>query len=293
MSSVSRVVLVDKPAGPTSFDIVRKARRGFKGRVGHAGTLDPFATGLLVVLLGQATRLSQLLMGQAKEYELTIQFGAVSSTGDPQGEITEGKGRVSRSEVLNALDEFRGEIWQKVPLTSAVKVKGEALYKKAHRGETAETPKRQVTIYDQCLVDFDEEMQTARVVAVTSSGTYLRVLAQDLGAALGVGGYAAALRRTRVGRFSVQSAVEPDMLSPELYTDTRTGVLSVDQALAGLGQLELDAATSRLAANGNLLKIDRRGRIRLYGDGRLLGVYEGDGQMARPLMVFASEGLCE
>lgn len=293
MKPVSRVLLVDKPAGPTSFDVVRKARRGFGGRVGHAGTLDPFATGLLVVLLGQATRLSQLFLGLVKEYELTVQFGAVSTTGDPMGEISDGQGVVSRSEVLRALDDLRGDIWQRVPLTSAVKVNGEALYKKAHRGENAETPERQITIYDLAVLDFDEDAQRARILAVTSSGTYLRVLAQDLGTALGVGGYAAALRRTRIGRFSVESALEMEMLSPQVYSETRMGVLSLDQALAGLGQVELDASESRLARNGNLLSMDSRGRFRVYGQGELLGVYESDGEVARPLMVFASEGPCE
>lgn len=118
MSGLSRVLLVDKPAGPTSFDVVRRARRGFGGRVGHAGTLDPFATGLLVVLLGQATRLSQLFLGLPKEYELTVQFGAESSTGDPMGEISGAGGRTSRDQVVEALDRFRGEIWQKVQVGS-------------------------------------------------------------------------------------------------------------------------------------------------------------------------------
>ena len=140
---MSRVLLVDKPVGPTSFDVVRTARRGFGERVGHAGTLDPFATGLLLVLMGQATRLSQLLLGLPKEYELTVQFGAVSSTGDPTGEITETRWSGHRGRGSAGLwTAFGVRICQKVPLTSAVKVNGEALYKKAHRGETAETPER-------------------------------------------------------------------------------------------------------------------------------------------------------
>ncbi len=286
MSQVSRVLLVDKPVGPTSFDVVRTARRGFGGRVGHAGTLDPFATGLLLVLIGQATRLSRLFVGLSKEYEVIVQFGATSSTGDPTGEISETCGRVDRASVLRAMDGLRGDIVQKVPLTSAVKVDGEALYKKAHRGETAETPERKVCIYDLCLLDFSEDAQTARILAVTSSGTYLRVLAQDLGEALGVGAYALELRRTRVGRFGVCEALGLEDLSPERYAVAGPGVLDLDQALAGLPAVVLDETSARLVANGNKLKVERQGRFRAYGEGRLLGVYEGDAGIAKPLIVF-------
>lgn len=256
--------------------------------MGHAGTLDPFATGLLVVLMGQATRLSQLLLGLSKEYELTVQFGATSSTGDPTGTISRTGGRVDRVTLLKALDGFRGDIIQKVPLTSAVKVDGEALYKKAHRGETAETPERQVSIYDLCLLGFDEQAQTARVLAVTSGGTYLRVLAEDLGEALGAGGFALALRRTRIGRFSVREALRLEELTPERYMAGGPGVLSLDQALAGLPALELDERRARLAANGNVLSVEEQGRFRAYGLGRLLGVYEAKEGVARPLVTITA-----
>lgn len=286
MSAVSRVLLVDKPVGPTSFDVVRRARRGFGGRVGHAGTLDPFATGLLLVLMGQATRLSQLFVGLPKEYEVTVQFGATSSTGDPTGEISETHGRVDKASVFRAMDGLRGDIIQKVPLTSAVKVDGEALYKKAHRGETADTPERMVSIYDLCLLNFCEDAQTARILAVTSSGTYLRVLAQDLGEAVGIGAFALELRRTRVGRFTVCEALGLEDLSPERYAVEGAGVLSVDQALAGLPAVELDETLARLAANGNKLEVERQGRFRAYGRGRLLGVYEGRRESRGPWSSF-------
>ena len=289
MGPVSRVVLVDKPVGPTSFDIVRRARRGYGGKVGHAGTLDPFASGLLMILMGQATRLSQLLLGLPKEYEMTVQFGATSSTGDPTGEIKATAGHVDRAGVAKALDSLRGDIVQKVPLTSAVKVNGEALYKKAHRGETADTPERQITVYDLCLLGFDEKSQTAQVLASTSSGTYLRVLAQDLGGLLGAGGYALTLKRTRVGRFSVGDALELEKLSPAEFAESQRGVLTLDQAMAGLPVVELDEAGARLAANGNELHMQLQGRSRVRGHGRLLGIYEGRSGVAAPLVVFPAE----
>ncbi len=280
------MVLVDKPVGPTSFDVVRAARRGFSGRVGHAGTLDPFASGLLVVLLGQATRLTPLFLGLQKEYELTVQFGAVSTTGDPTGEIKSTGSRVEGRSIVTALGLFRGLVRQKVPLTSAVKVGGEALYKKAHRGETVDTPERDVAMYDVQLVAFYEEAQQARLVALTGSGAYLRVLAEDLGAATGAGGYASALRRTRIGRFGVDDALGLEDLGVERYAEKGGGVLELGEALDLLPSLVLDPAQARLASNGNQLPVAREGRFRAYDGQRLLGVFEGRGGVARPLVVF-------
>jgi tRNA pseudouridine55 synthase len=175
---------------------------------------------------------------------------------------------------------------QRVPLTSAVKVDGEALYKKAHRGENADTPEREVMVYDLALLDFDEAAQTARLLALTGSGTYARVLATDIGEALGCGGHAAALRRTRVGMFSVVDALSPGELSPQRYGEEGRGVLSLDEALGFMPSIALSDSDARLAANGNELKNGPVGRFRAHGAGRLLGVYEGTGERARPLVVF-------
>jgi tRNA pseudouridine55 synthase len=288
----ARVVLLDKPVGPTSFDMVRAARRGTRGRVGHAGTLDPFATGLLLIMTGSATRISSLLMGLPKEYDLLVQFGAVSSTSDCTGTISPytagGAAKpVTAGEVVAVLDRFRGRITQRVPLTSAVKVDGEPLYKKAHRGETADTPEREVMVYDLTMIGFDETAQTARLLALTGSGTYARTLAADIGEALGCGGYAAALRRTGVGMFSVYDALSPIELSPRRYEQGGRGVLTLDEALAFIPPRELSDADARLAANGNELRDAPDGRYRVYdSNGRLLGVYERAGDKARPLAVF-------
>ena len=188
------------------------------------------------------------------------------------------------------LDRFRGRIVQKVPLTSAVKVDGEALYKKAHRGETADTPEREVMVYDLSLVEFDPEAQTARLLALVGSGTYARCLAMDIGAALGCGGYAAALRRTRIGPFAVEDALDPEDLSPERYLEGGRGVLTLDEALAFIPAVALSDTDIRRATNGNELLTLPAGRFRVHGGGRLLGVYEGDGERARPLVVFPAAG---
>jgi len=284
----SCVVLVDKPAGPTSFDIVRLARRGIRGRVGHAGTLDPFATGLLLVLMGQATRISDLLMELPKEYEVTVQFGAESSTADPTGEIVATGRRVEMTEVVEALGAFRGRIRQRVPMTSAVKVDGEPLYRRAHRGESVQTPEREVTVHHLEMLHFDAERQAARLVAVTGKGTYVRSLAEDIGRALGAGAYASSLRRTRVGRFQVADGVRPEDLGPERCFAGGPGVMSVGEALDFLPARILQGEEARLAANGNTLREASVGRFRAFADRGLLGVYEGDGGSARPVVVFST-----
>jgi len=286
LSPASRVVLVDKPVGPTSFDVVRAARRGLKARVGHAGTLDPFASGLLLVMIGQATRVSSLLMGLPKEYEVTVQFGAVSTTADPTGDITPTGGRASARQVVEVLDRFRGSVRQRVPLTSAVKVDGERLYKKAHRGEAADTPEREVTVHDLTMTSFDVEAQRATLIVRTASGVYVRVLAEDIGEAIGAGSYASTLRRTRIGTFKVENALGLDELAPERYEAGGPGVLSLDEALGFLSRVDLDEADARRAANGNELLGGLSGRARVYGGGRMLGVYERQGDVSRPLVVF-------
>lgn len=280
------VVLVDKPVGPTSFDIVRIARRGLRDRVGHAGTLDPFASGLLLVMIGGATRISNLLMGLPKEYELTVQFGAVSTTADPTGEVTPTGRRVTAAQVAAALDGFRGRVRQRVPLTSAVKVGGEPLYKKAHRGEEADTPEREVTVYDLSLLGFEDDSQTARLLVLTGSGAYMRTLAEDIGRTVGAGGYAAGLRRTRIGAFPVEKALAPEELSPGRYEAGGGAVLSLDEALFFLPRRDVAVGEARLAANGNRLSGPCRGRFRVHGPDGLLGVYEGRGDVAVPLVVF-------
>jgi len=288
-SGVSRVVLVDKPEDWTSYDVVRRTKGVYKGKIGHAGTLDPFATGLLLLLLGQATRLSSFFMDLPKEYLVTVQFGVVSSTGDPTGRL-EPTGRTTDAQsVLAVLDRFRGEIVQRVPLTSAVKVDGERLYRKAHRGEEVETPEREVMVYDLTVVGFDAERQRMELLAVTGKGTYVRRLAEDIGEAVGAGAHAANLRRKRVGGFRVAQAVEPDALTPSLVRDGSPGtVFPLSEALAYLPRLEVSPAEARRVSNGNDLAAGPDGPFTVHGEEGLLAIYETRGDRVRPRMVFPS-----
>jgi tRNA pseudouridine55 synthase len=286
-ANLSRVVLVDKPVGPTSFDVVRAARRGVRGRVGHAGTLDPFASGLLLVMLGHATRISSLLMELPKQYEATVQFGAVSDTADPTGVIVPTGARLKAGQAEEVLGSFKGVIKQRVPLTSAVKVNGEPLYRRAHRGESVDTPEREVTVYDLSFQDFDEEAQTARLLVLTGKGTYVRTLVEDLGSAVGVGGYTATLRRTGIGAFGVDQALQLEDLSPQRYASGGRGIFDLDEALDFLPRHQVEGREARLAANGNKLTDAPIGRFRVYGPAGLIGIYEGRAGGARPLVIFS------
>ena len=197
------LLLCDKPAGITSHDVVAQVRRrlGRGVKVGHAGTLDPFATGLLVVLVGRATKIQQHVMLMPKRYEVTARFGAVSTTGDPEGEITE-TGVVPEGDLVLP----QGAIRQRPPAHSAVKIKGQRAYKLARAGVEFEMPERDVTVYR-----FEETRRDGRerdFVIECSSGTYVRSLIADLGDA-----YCTALRRTRIGSFDVADA-DPERLLP-------------------------------------------------------------------------------
>jgi tRNA pseudouridine55 synthase len=187
------VLLCDKPAGITSHELVRRVRRERDCKAGHAGTLDPFATGLLLVMLGEATRVQRFLTGLPKTYLATARLGWRSSSGDPDGELTE-TGRVPESLQLPT-----GTVRQHVPMTSAVRVGGERLYRKARRGETVTTPPRDVEIHRAELLGREGEL--VRYEIECSSGTYVRTLVETLGDA-----YCAALRRTAIGPFRVEDA---------------------------------------------------------------------------------------
>ena len=189
------LLLCDKPAGKTSHDVVAAVRRERGGKVGHAGTLDPFATGLLLVLIDRATRLQRFLMALPKTYVACARLGWRSSTGDPEGELTE-TGRLPAS-----LELPTGAVLQRVPMTSAVRVGGERLYRKAHRGEVVETPQREVEVYRAELLDGGPEH--ARYEIECSAGTYIRSLIETLEDA-----YCAELRRTAIGPFRVEDAGE-------------------------------------------------------------------------------------
>lgn len=210
-----RIILVDKPTAMTSFGVVARVRRvlseqaGKKVKVGHCGTLDPFATGLLILVSGKETKNAGTYTKLDKVYEASIVLGQTSTTGDPEGEITDVSTDIPMLEqIQSVLGTFVGEIQQTPPAYSAIKINGQRAYKLARKGETFEIPTRTVTIYSLELVSYDYPQLVIRTHV--SSGTYIRTLAQDIGLELGIGAYCRELRRLTIGKWDITDAITLD-----------------------------------------------------------------------------------
>ena len=257
------VLLYDKPAGVTSHDVIAGLRRERGVKAGHAGTLDPFATGLLLVLLGRATRLQRYLLPLPKTYLATARLGWRSSTGDPDGELTETGRLPIRLELPS------GRIRQRVPMTSAVRVGGERLYRKAHRGEEVERPEREVEVHSAVLLDSDGERASFEIRC--SSGTYVRTLIETLGDA-----YCERLRRTAIGSLTLERAGE---------------TLEPAEALGFMPQRRMDPEEADAVSHGRAIgaRADGQGGgagvVALTFAGKLLAVAREDDGALRPEVV--------
>ena len=205
------VVLIDKPAGLTSFGVVARLRRvlshdaGKKVKVGHTGTLDPFATGLMILVTGKECKNAQHYSKLDKVYEATIFLGKTSSTGDPEGELTDvSDAQPTQQQIESVLEQFRGEISQRPPIFSAIKIDGKRAYKLAREGKEVEIPLRNVTVHALDITSY--AYPELRIRTHVSSGTYIRSLASDIGEALGTGAYCTQLRRTQIADWSLDDA---------------------------------------------------------------------------------------
>ncbi len=274
---------IDKPLGMTSHDVVNRVRKltGVK-KVGHAGTLDPAATGVLVLCLGKATRLSEYIMGHIKTYQAVVHFGASSSTYDAEGEITPVPDAqpFSRAEVEAALGAFKGVQQQIPPMYSAIKQGGEKLYEKARRGEEVTREPRQVTIYKLSLESFiyPEAIVTVRC----TPGTYIRSLAHDIGAYMGQAAYLDGLVRTASGdNFTLSNAVPLRQLQADIEAGTwQRHILSVRAGLSQLPYIELNNQQADTVRQGGALRlgISNRGPIQVWThDGDFVGVMRREG----------------
>lgn len=273
---VDGVLLLDKPIGLTSNDALQKARRLFSAaKGGHTGTLDPLATGLLPLCFGEATKFSADLLDADKTYEAVLKLGVTTDSGDAEGQVTATAAvNVSEADVAQVLPQFTGDIQQIPPMHSALKCNGRPLYELARKGIEIERAPRAVTIHAIDLVSFSGDSLTLRVAC--SKGTYIRVLAADIGQALGCGAHLCALRRTVVGDLDLAHAVT--LAELEALDETgRVGHLqAVDALLHTLPVLTVEGEAAERFRHGNPVALPEglSGKIRVYADGRLIGVGE-------------------
>ena len=252
------ILIIDKPEGITSFDVIRRIRPALgEKRVGHLGTLDPIATGVLPLCVGEATKIAQFLADRDKEYDAEVVLGEARDTQDRTGTVTAtgDVGGVTQAAIEQALTTFVGEIAQIPPMHSAISIGGERLYKRARRGEVVERAPRQITIHAIRLLRWVSPRLFLHVHC--STGTYVRTLAQDLGERLGCFVHLSALRRTRVGPFRIESAIPLDRVLKQIEASGRTmlaqQLIDLSQALGELAELRLDPARERKALKGQPL----------------------------------------
>jgi tRNA pseudouridine55 synthase len=274
---VDGVLLIDKPVGLSSNDALIKAKRVVNAKkAGHTGTLDPFATGLLPLCFGEATKFSQDLLEADKTYDAVVHLGIATTTGDTEGEAVETRPvDVTVEQIEPALAKFRGPILQIPPMYSALKRDGKALYEYAREGITLEREARPVTIHKLEMLAYDAPMLSIRVTC--SKGTYVRVLGEDIGAALGCGAHLNALRRIQVGNLTVDGMVTLEQL--QAHDNPLSLLAPVDALLSSFPSVELTPELAARFLNGQRLALNRepvtlpetQGRVRVYHDDKLLG----------------------
>ena len=288
-AGIDGVLVVDKPAGMTSHDVVDRIRKSLgTRRVGHAGTLDPDATGVLILGVGRATRFLSYAQASAKRYLATAVFGVTTTTQDASGEVVERRPvDISEADVRAAAAEHTGELNQIPPMVSAVRVGGERLYKKARRGEDVERAARPVTIYELDVLSFSKEPPEAILDVRCSAGTYVRTLVHDIGASLGCGAHLKSLRRTEAGGFDEAGAVELDVVGAQ-------HLLPLADAVRDLTRIEIDDEAARLVANGRRLGLPSEDivdgqHLALINGGDLVAVYARKGKELVPERVVAGK----
>jgi len=289
----SGVLLVDKPEGPTSHDVVDQLRRALGvRRVGHTGTLDPFASGLLLLCIGFATRLSEYLMGLEKSYVARATLGVTTTTLDREGEVTgrdEGWRDLTDDRVREAVRELEGVSLQLPPQFSAKKVGGEAMHRKARRGEEVALEPVRISVHE--ILTEEVALPEFRFRVRCSSGTYIRALARDLGERLGVGCHLTALRRTRIGPFDVERAVSAAQLEDEEARECAW--ITPEESLSHLSRIEVGPEEAARLRHGQAVSVAGQGSdseepiVVLHG-GRLLAIGACEGGVVRPRKVFSA-----
>jgi tRNA pseudouridine55 synthase len=283
--ALDAALLLDKPLGITSNAALQHAKRLFGARkAGHAGTLDPLASGLLLVLFGEATKFAGPLLDSDKEYVATLRLGITTTTGDTEGAVLERKAVELPDEAIETvLKRFLGPITQVPPMHSALKRGGVPLYELARRGETVERAAREVLIRELQLLKREQDCVAVRVLC--SKGTYVRTLGEDIGAALGTGAHLSALRRTTLGPFHVGQALSPEALATLPEPEREAVLLPLERLLEGLQRVELDASMAARFRNGQAVEAETglAGLCAVFGtDRKVIGLGEAAGAWLKP-----------
>lgn len=270
------IIVINKPIGCTSYNIVYRVKKIFKEKVGHTGTLDPLATGVLPILIGKGTKLSNYLMEHDKEYIATLKLGKKTDTLDAEGEVIEERevddNIFNRDKIDEVLNKFIGKIEQIPPLYSAIKVNGKKLYEYARNGQNVEVKPRQVEIYKINLLNIDKEQKEIKFKVNCSKGTYIRTLCLDIAEKLGSIGYMSSLQRTRVGRFKLEDAITIDELEKNEQNNEflNKNLISIEAIFIDKEVINLDDTKSFL--NGVKIKIKKEdGIYRIYNNNNFMG----------------------
>lgn len=270
------IIVINKPIGCTSYNIVYRVKKIFKEKVGHTGTLDPLATGVLPILIGKGTKLSNYLMEHDKEYIATLKLGKKTDTLDAEGEVIEERevddNIFNKDKIDEVLNKFIGKIEQIPPLYSAIKVNGKKLYEYARNGQNVEVKPRQVEIYKINLLNIDKEQKEIKFKVNCSKGTYIRTLCLDIAEKLGSIGYMSSLQRTRVGRFKIKDAITIDELEKNEQNNEflNKNLISIEDIFIDKEVINLDDTKSFL--NGVKIKIKKEdGIYRIYNNNNFMG----------------------
>ncbi len=295
--SIDGIVILDKALGISSNRALQEVKRIYDAqKAGHTGSLDPLATGVLPLCLGEATKVSQFLLDSDKKYRARVKLGVRTDSGDSEGNVLEScaEVHVTEQQVKEALKRFEGEIEQIPPMHSALKVNGVPLYKMARKGQTIEREARLITVYSIELTALEGDELELEIAC--SKGTYIRTIADDLGQALGCGAHIIALRRTQAGAFTEADCVTTEALQAELAAGGLDSIddhlIPMDQAIADLPEVVLPSITASFIKNGQpvlVRHLPEEGLVRLYEEGQFIGIgcIDDDGKVAPRRLIVA------
>ena len=271
------IILINKEKNYTSHDVVNKVKRITKSKVGHTGTLDPNATGVLPLLLGNATKISKYLINHDKEYEVLLQLGTKTDTADAEGKIIEEKDvnidSLSEENVKKVLSTFLGKQKQMPPMYSAIKVNGKKLYQYARQGQEVEIKPREIEIYEIKLTNLDKKQKQISLVVSCSKGTYIRSLCEDIADRLGTVGFMKELNRTKVGEFNIKDCVTVEEFEEKYNKNDFSDIITIEEIFKENPKIELDNLNIKQYLNGVKIKVPAQDAVyRTYLNNKFIGL---------------------